>query len=161
MYPLFKRYNGFCVDIGYNVFNERRQTITPYLGTDGYMHIRRRDGEKIIYMRLHQLIAKLYVPNPNGYSYVNHIDSNKTNNLPSNLEWCTNSQNVYHGWHSGNRTHHNNTHVTVYTSEGLYVNTYTSIRKLSEDLNLDRHKVARILKGEVKNNYPYEFSYAE
>ena len=31
-----------------------------------------------------------------------HIDSDKTNNSLDNLEWCTNSHNVQHGWDSGN-----------------------------------------------------------
>lgn len=99
------------------------------------------------------------MPNPNGFKYVNHIDSNKLNNNPENLEWCTNSQNVYHGWHSGNRTHKNRTKVSVYLNDKL-INTYPSIRQLSMDLQLDRHKVARILKGESNNCYKYKFVYA-
>ena len=110
-------------------------------------------------MRLHTLIATLFVKNPNNYKYVNHIDSNKTNNHPSNLEWCTNSENIKHGWDSGNRTHKNNTHVIVYDLYGNYVGTFTSLRKLAEKLKVDRHVVARILKGERKNNYPYVFEY--
>lgn len=158
---LYKEFNGFYVDaITYEVYNKYGQKITPFVGSDGYLHIRRREGNDIIYMRYHRLIAILFCPNSNNYNYVNHIDSNKLNCLPSNLEWCTNSYNVYHGWHSGNRTHKNNTHVDV-IQDGLLIGSYTSIRKLSEELNLDRHKVARILKGEVNNNYPYEFKYAE
>lgn len=157
-----KEYNGFLVDenfIIYNKYNGRK--ITPYLGSDGYMHVRRRENGKIYYCRVHTIIANCFVENPNNYKYVNHIDSNKKNNHPSNLEWCTNSENIKHGWDSGNRTHKNNTHVIVYDLNGNYIGTFTSLRKLAEKLKVDRHVVARILKGERKNNYPYVFEYEQ
>lgn len=46
---------------------------------------------------IHRLVAKAFIPNPNNYPYVNHIDENKTNNHISNLEWCTASYNSRHG----------------------------------------------------------------
>lgn len=156
-----KEYKGFYVDEDLKIYNARGQKITPYLGTDGYMHVGRKlPNRKTQHMRVHRLYAILFVPNPNNYKYVNHIDSDKTNNSLDNLEWCTNSYNVKHGWDSGNRTHKNNTHVDVHL-DGEFIGTWKSIRQLGADLKLDRHKVARILKGEVKNNYKYSFSYSK
>ena len=34
-----------------------------------------------------------FIPNPNRYDTVNHIDENKRNNAASNLEWCTQKHN--------------------------------------------------------------------
>lgn len=156
-----KEYNGFLVDETFNIYNKHtKRKITPYLGVDGYMHIVRGENGKKIRMRLHTLIATLFVENPNNYKYVNHIDSNKTNNHPSNLEWCTNSENVQHGYDNMGKTfHHNNTHVIVHDINGNYIGTFTSLRKLAEELKIDRHIVARILKRERANNYPYVFEY--
>ena len=142
-----------------NIYNAKGHKLSPYIGVDGYVHITRSENNKKYRYRVHTIIANVFVPNPNGFKYVNHIDSNKLNNSPENLEWCTNSQNVYHGWHSGNRTHKNRTKVSVYLN-GKLINTYPSIRQLSIDLQLDRHKVARILKGESNNCYKYKFAYA-
>lgn len=154
-----KEYKGFYVDENYNIYNSKGHKLSPYIGTDGYAHIIRRENNKKYRYRVHTIIANIFVPNPNGYEYVNHIDSNKLNNNPNNIEWCTNSQNVYHGWHSGNRTHKNKTKVSVYLNNE-FINTYSFIRELSKDLKIDRHKVARILKGELKNCYKYKFIYA-
>ena len=142
-----------------NIYNAKGHKLSPYIGVDGYAHITRSENNKKYRYRVHTIIANVFVSNPNGFKYVNHIDSNKLNNNPENLEWCTNSQNVYHGWHSGNRTHKNRTKVSVYLN-GKLINTYPSIRQLSMDLQLDRHKVARILKGESNNCYKYKFVYA-
>ena len=155
-----KEYNGFIVYENFTIYNKHtRRKIKPYLGSDGYMHVARKENNKIIRCRVHTLFAKLFIENPSNLKYVNHIDSDKTNNSINNLEWCDNSTNVKHGWESGNRTHKNRTRVTVYR-HGELIGTFSSIRELSDVLDLDRHKVARILKCEIKNNYNYEFYYA-
>lgn len=47
---------------------------------------------------VHRLVASYFVPNPNNYTIVNHIDEDKLNNKASNLEWCTYSYNMtYNG----------------------------------------------------------------
>ena len=158
-----EEYDGLLVDEYFNIFSKRTgRKLTPYIGTDGYMHVQYKiDKYKSHRNRVHVILAHCFIPNPNGYKYVNHIDSNKLNNSLENLEWCTNSYNVKHGWDSGNRTHKNNTSVSVFDLKNNYINTYTSIRKCGESLNVDRHKIARVLKGELKEDYlGYLFKYA-
>ena len=44
----------------------------------------------------HRLIAETFHPNPFDLPEVNHIDKDKHNNTPSNLEWVTHKQNMFH-----------------------------------------------------------------
>lgn len=112
--------------------------------------------------RVHVILAHCFIPNPSNLKYVNHIDSNKMNNTLSNLEWCTNAYNVQHGWNSGNRTHHNNTKIVVRSLAREFIGQYDSIRKCAKTLYLDRHKIARVLKGELREDYlGYLFDYVE
>lgn len=50
---------------------------------------------------VHVLVAKAFIPNPNGKPYVNHLDGNKMNNCLSNLEWATIAENVRHAYKLG------------------------------------------------------------
>ena len=157
-----KEYDGFLVDDDLNIYSKRTmRKLTPFKGADGYMHVKYKtgDGKKSHGNRVHVIYAHCFIDNPNNYKYVNHIDSNKLNNSLDNLEWCTNSYNVQHGWDSGNRTHKNNTKISV-SINGELVGVYKSIRECGRELHLDRHQIARVLKGDLRQDYlGYLFSY--
>ena len=50
---------------------------------------------------IHRLVAQAFIPNPNNYPVINHIDGNKLNNNVKNLEWCTYSYNEKHAYDNG------------------------------------------------------------
>jgi hypothetical protein len=46
---------------------------------------------------VHRMVAEAFIPNPNGYKEVNHMDENPGNNRVDNLEWCDRVYNVRYG----------------------------------------------------------------
>lgn len=47
---------------------------------------------------LHRIVAETWIPNPNNYECINHINENKLDCHASNLEWCTKEyNNTYNG----------------------------------------------------------------
>lgn len=56
-----------------------------------------------VYIRIHQLVARLFLKNPNNYKEVNHIDGKKSNNYYKNLEWCSRKRNCNHAVEIGLR----------------------------------------------------------
>ena len=76
-------------DYGNNKFYHKAQWLNW-----GYWYtgITYPDGPK--QKRVHRLVAEAYIPNPNNYPYVLHLDDNKANKHVSNLAWGTPSENT-------------------------------------------------------------------
>lgn len=59
----------------------------------GYMQVEFSINNKTVNLYVHRIVAICFIPNPNNYPVVNHIDNDRTNNAVSNLEWCTKEYN--------------------------------------------------------------------
>lgn len=60
----------------------------------GYYYAGTKIDGKAKLFRVHRLVAKAFLPNPDNLPEVNHIDGNTHNNDVSNLEWCTREYNL-------------------------------------------------------------------
>lgn len=74
----------------------------------GYLHVGLYKDKKRKSKTIHRLVAEAFIPNPNHLKVVNHIDGNKLNNVYTNLEWCTHSDNLQHAWDNKLRHHTDN-----------------------------------------------------
>ena len=61
---------------------------------NGYLSIMFHPEKKSKFV--HQIVAQAFIDNPENKQYVNHKDKNKQNNHVSNLEWCTQQENMEH-----------------------------------------------------------------
>lgn len=68
---------------------------------DGYKTSKLCKEGKCRRLTIHRLVAKAFIPNPEGLSQVNHIDGNKDNNKVDNLEWVSPSGNIKHAYETG------------------------------------------------------------
>ena len=69
----------------------------------GYLVFTRNNKTYLV----HREVAKRFIPNPNGFNEVDHIDGNKTNNHYTNLRWCTRNQNMKWASEKGVMKHNN------------------------------------------------------
>jgi hypothetical protein len=76
-------------------------------------------------LRIHRLVAKAYIDNPDNKPCVDHIDRNKLNNDVSNLRWATHSENMKNlGTRSDNKL--GEKYIKLY--EKLYIFVYQTTK---------------------------------
>ena len=73
----------------------------PQISKKGYLTVILQKSHKHRTFQIHRLVASAFIPNPLNLPQVNHIDTNKENNLPENLEWITNDDNMAHAIRNG------------------------------------------------------------
>ena len=106
----------------YSTFSKR--CMKPQKDHKGYLYV--EIGRKKY--KVHRLVAKYFLPNPNNLPQVNHIDCDKSNNNVENLEWVTNRENYEHALKMG-----------TFSKEFLeYAGNYKKIRSRYEEKKLQK-----------------------
>lgn len=88
---------GRVRSLGHDTWHPGR-VLKPVLdGKGNYYQVVLHKDKKIKHFQIHRLVAIAFLPNPDNLPQVNHKDECKTNNIVSNLEWCTISYNSRYG----------------------------------------------------------------
>ena len=73
---------------------EKVTQLSAWLHTTGYMRVSLgRNNHRYV----HRLVAEAFLPNPNAFPQVDHIDGDRKNNRLDNLRWVSVRQNAIFG----------------------------------------------------------------
>lgn len=113
---------------------------------------------RYICVKVHRMLAKAFIINPENKELVNHKDGDKTNNHISNLEWCTSKENTRHAYDNGlikTKIYLENPLFKLTKQEIEYINTHYKPRhKLYGQRALGRKfNVSHVVIGKIVNNY--------
>ena len=75
--------------------------MRPTLHSNGYLFLRLCKNAKHKNFYVHILVAKMFIPNPEGKPEVNHDDGRKMNCYVGNLYWSTRAENQQHAVKTG------------------------------------------------------------
>jgi ABC-type Na+ transport system ATPase subunit NatA len=79
---------------GKRVVNEKLLSLAK--DRDGYLMAILCKNATRKTVKVHRLVANAFIEKIDGKFFVNHIDSNKSNNNLNNLEWVSNLENICH-----------------------------------------------------------------
>ncbi len=79
----------------------QERALSTYKTKRGYLETSILFNGKRIKAQAHRLIALAWVPGFESGLTVNHIDGDKLNNRPDNLEWVSVARNSQHAWEAG------------------------------------------------------------
>ena len=85
--------NYICYPDG-RVYNKKfNRKMKHYKDKRGYIVLSvYKEGKKYV-IKLHRILAELYIENPNNLPVVDHYDGKRDNNCLSNLRWVSRSEN--------------------------------------------------------------------
>lgn len=120
--------------------------------------------ESKITFKVHKAVAETFIPNPHNLPIVNHKDGNKLNNHVSNLEWCTNQENIIHAIEIGLYEPAKSNKKKIVQ---LDKNTYELIRVFNSSADAlralekspDVGTIGDCIRGRIKTAYGYKWMY--
>ena len=138
----------------------------------GYISINLYKNGKGKRTSVHRLVAKAFIPNPENKPYINHKDTNRSNNCINNLEWCTPKENTQHSIKYGNSKNLLKRLETIrekykrkinqYDLDGNFIKQWDSLNEAARFLNKKSSgPISNCCSGKIKTAYGYKWEYAE
>jgi len=114
---------------------------------------------------IHRLVADAFIPNPQNYPVINHVDENPLNNVVSNLEFCTQKYNVHYG--SGLKRMAAklkngpcSKQVLQFDEDGNLVQIWPSIHEVKRQLGFNDSSICKCCNGKYKSANGFVWKYA-
>ena len=141
--------------------HRKGRILKPAMASNGYLFVVLCKDGKHTHATVHRLVAEAFMPNPDNLPEINHKDEDKTNNLPSNLEWCDRKYNVNYGTSIDRRAPKFFKPIEQLTMAGQHVAYYNSISEFVR-LHNGKYRAGNIYmaaQGKNKSSYGYRWRY--
>ena len=146
----------------------------------GYYTIGLRKNHKVKQYRVSRLVAEAFIPNPDNKPYVDHIDTDKSNNKITNLRWVTPKENLNNSntllnlsksWNSEERrkrqsennlgvNHPRATAVCQLDEDGNILKVFSTVIDAARYVKCKHGNISKCCKGERVRAGGYKWKYA-
>lgn len=109
------------------------------------------------FIRVHVLVAQAFIQRNDESYVVNHLDLNKKNNNVSNLEWCSQKENIRHA--VLNNRFLKSEKKCAKTLNGKIISQYDSVKVASRIENISKHLIYHYIETQKKTSTGHKWCY--
>lgn len=148
---------GRVKSIGYG--NER--ILKSARDDGGYLFVTLYKNREHKMCKVHRLVAKTFIPNPDNLPQVNHKDENKENNSVQNLEWCDQKYNNNFGTRIQRIAEKLSNPVLQYSKSGEFVREWKSTNDIERNLGYSKGNISSCCTGRYKSAYNFIWKFKD
>ncbi|MCC4492048.1 endonuclease [Limosilactobacillus reuteri] len=145
---------------GNSTQQRKGQILRPNKNRYGYLKVVLQKQGKSKTKSIHRLVATAFIPNPNNFSQINHIDECKTNNHADNLEWCTAKYNSNYGTRIGRVAKSKSRPVIQIAPNGQIIEYWPSAKEAVKR-GFNDSDIAAVCRGKCQMHKGYRWIYAD
>lgn len=135
-------------------------------GQNGYYTVTLKKNGKKKCLSVHRLVAIAFIPNPNDYPCIDHLNDNQIDNRACNLQWCTHKINNSKEHHRiatslSNKGKNKPTlwrPIVQLSTSGNIVKVYSSMTHADLD-GFQHSAIHRVIHGKLKTHGGYKWMY--
>jgi hypothetical protein len=152
-------YSQYTITKNGEITNTKTHNIIKPVLKNGYYSVQlKSNNNKIKTLAVHRIVAQQFLPNPNNFPYVNHINGIKTDYHINNLEWMTQKHNINHALKTGLITPHTRS-VLQYSLDKSFIQEFDTVNSAAQSVQLSRHSISSVCRGKTKTAGGYCWEY--
>ena len=143
------------------VYKNGKQRLKSLAIMDGYDLVTINTDGKCKTWLVHRLVGTLFVENPNGYSCIDHIDTNPSNNCATNLKWVKDlAENMQNPITVAKRI--NNVRIKQYDKDtNEFIQEWPDAYTVAKQLGYQSSNVLSCCRGKLKTAYGYRWKFVD
>lgn len=151
--------------------SKHEKVLTPKVNNCGRLWVELFNCGRKKQFLIHRLVANAFIPNPESFPQINHIDENPKNNCVDNLEWCTGSYNIryYRERHpcvardrksTGRYKRKLGISIIQFDMDGNAIKTWDDARTISIEKGFSQWSITQCCDGKRHTAYGFKWQYA-